>query len=322
MHAAVVRSFERPPRYETFELPPASGEHDVLVDVLAAGLHPRVRSGASGAHYADERILPMIPGVDAVGRLPDGRRVYCVVHDTPFGTMAEQVVADRRRCVPVPDGVDDAVVAAAMNPAMSSWIAMRLRAPLSPGQSVLVLGATGNAGQMAVQIARRFGAGRVIGAGRDAARLASAGADETVYLAGDSVSVGEALAKAASEVDVVIDYVWGEPAAHAMMAMLTARSDRSRAITWVQVGSIAGPTMALLSVALRSTNLRVVGSGQGSVPVSDIVGELPRLIEELASGRLTVTTIRVPLSDVEKTWTEPGLQGQRIVFVTDSLPAR
>jgi NADPH:quinone reductase-like Zn-dependent oxidoreductase len=315
MQAAVVRSFDHPPRYESFDLPPASGQHEVVIDVAAAALHPRVRSGASGSHYADEKILPMIPGIDGVGRLADGKRVYFVVHDTPFGAMADQVVADRRRCVPVPDGVDDAIVAAAMNPAMSSWIALRLRAPLQAGQSVLVLGATGNAGQMAIQIARRLGAGRVIGAGRDPGRLAKLDADEVVSLAGDPDSVGAAIARAASEVDVVIDYLWGQPAEQVMIAMLTARANRSHPINWIQIGSMAGPTMALPSVALRSTNLRVLGSGQGSVPVGDIVAELPRLIEELAAGRLTVHPVRVPLANVEATWTAPESQGQRIVFV-------
>ncbi|HEX7663786.1 MAG TPA: zinc-binding alcohol dehydrogenase family protein, partial [Polyangiaceae bacterium] len=123
MKAAVVRTFDAPPRYEDFDLPPATDEDAVVVDVVAAGLHPRVKSGAAGQHYADEHVLPMIPGIDAVGRTPEGKLVYCVVHDTPFGTMAEKVVADRRRCVPLPDSVDALAIAAAMNPAMSSWIA-------------------------------------------------------------------------------------------------------------------------------------------------------------------------------------------------------
>jgi hypothetical protein len=100
-----------------------------------------------------------------------------------------------------------------------------------------------------------------------------------------------------------------------MIAMLTARANRSHPINWIQIGSIAGPTMALPSVALRSTNLRVLGSGQGSVPVADIVAELPRLIDELAAGRLTIHPARVPLAEVEATWTAAESQGQRIVFV-------
>jgi NADPH:quinone reductase-like Zn-dependent oxidoreductase len=315
MHAAVVRSFDAPPRYEDFEVPPPAGENEVWIAVRAAGLHPRVRSGASGGHYADQRVLPMIPGIDAVGRLPDGALVYCVVHDTPFGTMAERVVADRRRCVRLPDGIDEAAIAAAMNPAMSAWIALRLRAPIQPGQSVFVLGATGNAGQMAVQIAKLIGAGRVVGAGREVGRLASSGADQVVSLLGDPEAVGARIAQAASECDIVLDYLWGEPAAHAMMALLTERRDRGRPLDWVQIGSVAGPTMSLPSVALRSTNLRVMGSGQGSVPLAQIVAELPRIAEAIATGKIAVKALRVPLADVERAWTAPEPAGQRIVLI-------
>ncbi len=314
MNAAVVRSFDRPPRYEQFELPRASGENDIVVKVLAAGLHPRVRAAASGVHYADTHVLPMIPGIDAVGRLADGQLVYCVVHDTPFGTMAEQVVVDRRRCVPLPAYADEVAVAAAMNPAMSSWNALRLRTRIQKGQSVLVLGATGNAGHMAVQIARLLGAGRVVGAGRNTDRLNSSGADEVVTLR-DGVSANQAIAAAASEVDIVLDYLWGEPAVSAMVALVTARSERSKPIDWIQIGSVAGATMALPSVALRSTNLRIMGSGQGSLSVREIVAELPALAEAITSGRITVDAIRAPLANVESIWTEPVRSGKRVVLV-------
>lgn len=315
MKAAVVRDFDAPPRYQDFELPEPRGSNEVVVRVLAAGLHPRVRSGASGAHYADERVLPMIPGIDAVGLLPDGQLVYCVVHDTPYGTMAERVSVDRRRCVPLPSGIDEAVIAAAMNPAMSSWLALRLRAPLQAGQSVLVLGATGNAGQMAIPIAKRLGASRVVGAGRELGRLSGSGADALVSLVGDPKSVGEAIAEAAADCDVVLDYLWGRPALDAMTALLTARKDRSRALDWVQIGSVAGPDIALPSATLRAANLRVMGSGQGSIDVRAIVAELPRLADELLTGGIRVSPLRVPLAEVESAWhrTIPG--EQRLVFV-------
>ena len=169
MNAAVVTSFDQPPRYQQFEVPQPGSATEVLVDVLAAAVHPRVRSGAAGAHYTSSGTLPMIPGIDGVGRAPDGRRIYFAAGDDVLGTMADRAVADLRRAVDLPDDADVAKVAAAMNPAMSSWVALRRRVPLEPGQSVLVLGATGNAGTMAVQIARRLGAGRVVGAGRDPA---------------------------------------------------------------------------------------------------------------------------------------------------------
>jgi NADPH:quinone reductase-like Zn-dependent oxidoreductase len=224
---------------------------------------------------------------------------------------------DVRRWVPVPEGVDEALVAAAMNPAISSWLALRLRSPLRGGEKVLVLGVTGNAGQMAVQVAKRLGAGHVVGAGRDAERLEASKADTLVSLAGSPDAVARSLAGAASDVDVVIDYLWGDPAEHAMMAMLTAREDRSRVINWIQIGSIAGPKMSLPSVALRSTNLRVMGSGQGSVPLKDIVSELPHLMKEFSEGVLRLEALRVPLADVEAIWTAPEPQGKRVVFIPD-----
>ncbi len=163
MNAAVVTSFDEPPHYQQFEVPQPTSDREILVDVLAVGLHPRTRTGAAGAHYTSTGRLPMIPGIDAVGRRSDGQQIYFVADDEVIGTMADQAIADVRRAIELPDEVDVAKVAAAMNPAMSSWVALRRRAPIEPGQSVLVLGATGNAGTMAIQVGKRLGAGHVIG---------------------------------------------------------------------------------------------------------------------------------------------------------------
>jgi NADPH:quinone reductase-like Zn-dependent oxidoreductase len=317
MHAAVVRSFGRPPRYETYDSPEPAGPDETLVDVLAAGLHPRVRTGASGQHYTSTGRLPMIPGIDGVGRLADGRRIYFATPDDAWGSLADQAVVDLRQTVPLPDHVDVTKVAAAMNPAMSAWVALRRRVPLEPGQSVLVLGATGNAGGMAVQVAKRLGAARVVGAGRNTERLArlpAIGADQVVALADDPAVTAGRLADAAAEVDVVIDYLWGEPAAAAIMALLKARADRSRAMNWIQIGAMAGPTIELPSVALRSANLRLQGAGQGAVSPHGYLAELPSLIEEIATGAIEVDARPVPLADVEATWSAPEVPGVRIVF--------
>ncbi len=316
MNAAVVTSFDEPPHYQQFEAPEPTTDEEMLVDVLAVGLHPRVRTGAAGAHYTSTRTLPMIPGIDAVGRRGDGKLVYFVAGDDVIGTMAESAVADARRAIELPDGVEVAKVAAAMNPAMSAWVALRRRVPIVPGQSVLVLGATGNAGTMAVQIAKRLGAGYVVGAGRDLDRLralASVGADQLVQLTGETDALG-ALAEAAAEVDVVIDYLWGEPAQQAMMALLRARSDRSRALDWIQIGAIAGPTIELPSVALRSANLRLQGNGQGAVSTKAYLAELPSLVEEIDAGTIAVKPNVMPLADVETIWTQADVPGERIVL--------
>jgi len=318
MHAAVVTSFEEPPRYQTHEAPTAHGEHEVVVDVLAVGLHPRVRSGASGSHYTSTDRLPLIPGVDGVGRLPDGKRVYFVGSETGFGTMAEKAIVDVRRTVLLPDDADAVKVAAAMNPAMSSWVALRRRVPLQAGQDVLILGVTGNAGQMAVQIAKRLGAGRVIGAGRDPERLREAlklGADQVVALSENPKTSAAAIADAACEVDLVIDYLWGAPAQETIPALLRKRSDRSRSLDWIQIGSVAGPTIELPSVALRSANFRLQGNGQGAVSPRAYLAELPSLVDEITAARLKVNTVTVGLRDVEAAWRAPSPPGQRTVVV-------
>jgi NADPH:quinone reductase-like Zn-dependent oxidoreductase len=317
VHAAVVRSFDFPPRYETFELPgPADGQ--ALVDVLAVGLHPRVRTGAAGRHYTSTGKLPMVPGIDGVGRRDDGQLVYFIAADELVGPMATRTVIDTRRSLVLPDGADVAKIAAAMNPAMSAWVALRHRVPIQAGQSVLVLGATGSAGRMAVQVARRLGAGRVVGAGRDQARLATLaglGADATVALGGDADASAARLAEAASEVDIVIDYLWGNPASAAMTALLRARADRGRALNWIQIGSVAGPTFELPSVALRSANVRLQGSGQGAVSTAAYLAELPSLIDEINNGGIAVTTCAVALADVETAWTVPEIPGVRTVLM-------
>jgi NADPH:quinone reductase-like Zn-dependent oxidoreductase len=243
--------------------------------------------------------------------------VYFAAADDVTGTMAERAIVDRGRSVALPDGADAAAIAAAMNPAMSSWVALRRRVTLVPGQSVLVLGATGNAGAMAVQVARRLGAGRVVGAGRDRARLrelAELGADQVVQL-GEPGSDGDAaLASAAGDVDIVIDYLWGEPARRAMVALLSARSDRARALDWIQIGAVAGPTLELPSAALRSCNLRLQGSGQGAVGPETYAAELPALVAEIERGTFAQRVRTVALADVEAAWEAPIDRGERIVF--------
>ncbi len=310
MKAAVVTSFDTAPQFREFDRPEPAGEHEVLVDVLASGLHPRVRSQANGSHYTSTDELPLVPGVDGVGRGPDGVLRYFVLHDSAMGAMAEQTVVDTRRSVALPDDADPVAVAAAMNPAMSSWVALRRRVGFTAGQDVLVLGATGNAGRMAIQVARRLGARRIVAAGRDTARLAALGdlgATDVVALDGE-------LGAVAADVDVVLDYVWGEPTAAAMAAVAGRRTRRGAPLTWVEIGSVAGPTAAIPSAALRATRLQIVGSGQGSVSTAEIVAELPDLAREIGAGTFAVDARAVPLADVEQAWSDAARTSARIVL--------
>jgi NADPH:quinone reductase-like Zn-dependent oxidoreductase len=251
-----------------------------------------------------------------VGRAPDGTVRYFLLPDTTMGAMAEQTVVDVRRSVVLPEASDPVLIAAAMNPAMSSWVALRRRISFHPGQGVLVLGATGNAGRMAVQVARHLGASRVIGVGRQPGRLATLtdlGADAAISLDGPPADGALRLGQAASDVDVVIDYLWGQPAADAMLAVVSNRTDRGQPLTWIEVGSVAGPTAAIPSAALRAAGLQIVGSGQGSVPTRDILAELPDLATEITHGTFQVDARTVPLTEIGTAWNDTG-SGQRIVI--------
>ena len=187
MKAAVVHSFDAPPRYGTFT-DPVAGENEVLVNVRAVGLHRVIKSIANGSHYLSTGELPFIPGVDGVGDLEDGSRVYFGMVRGPFGTFAERCVTARAMCLPIPEGLDAATVAAMINPGMSSWGALTGRANFVAGESVLILGATGTSGRLAVQIAKRLGARRIVAAGRNAEaleELRAQGADAVISLKQD-----------------------------------------------------------------------------------------------------------------------------------------
>jgi NADPH:quinone reductase-like Zn-dependent oxidoreductase len=301
MHAAVVTTFERPPAYREVPRPTPESPDEMLVDVIASGLHPRVRAQADGSHNTSSGQLPLVPGIDGVGRAPDGTLRYFVLSDTAMGAMAEQTVIDQRRSVALPDDADPIQVAAAMNPVMSSWIALRQRIDFEPGQTVLVLGATGSSGRMAVQVAKRLGAKYVIGAGRDPERLSTLtdlGADATVQL---DTAVSD-LAQIASDVDVVIDYLWGPITAAVIAGIARNRSDPGRPITWIEVGSVAGASAEIPSAALRAIRLHIVGSGQGSVPTRDILAELSALVAEITNGGFLLDVRAVPLAHVEMAW--------------------
>lgn len=307
MRAAVVRSFDRPPRCEDMPAPRPDGDDELLVDVIAAGLHPRVRSQADGSHYTSEGDLPLVPGIDGVGRDQSGALRYFVLPDTTVGAMAEQTVVDRRRSVVLPEDTDLIRVAAAMNPAMSSWVALRRRIVMAQGASVLVLGATGNAGQLAVQLAKHLGAGRVVGAGRDPERLAALpglGADATVSLAGEPAEVAAQLAAQAGDVDIVLDDVWGPVTSAALTAIATHRSASPKPLTWIEIGSMGGLTAAIPSAALRAVPLQIVGSGQGSVSTRDIQAELADLAAVITSGALDLEARSMALDDVEAAWAD------------------
>src|ERR1700745_1455576 len=184
MKAAVLRTLGKAPQFEEFP-DPKSSQGEVIVHVKAASLKNIDKMMASGSHYDSHTKLPVVCGIDGVGVLEDGTRVFCGGCRPPYGMMAERTVVSRTWCLPIPDGVDDVTAAALPNPALSSWLPLLWRAHLKPGETVLILGATGVAGRLAVQVARHLGAGRVVAVGRNAEVLKTfpdLGADTTISL--------------------------------------------------------------------------------------------------------------------------------------------
>ncbi|HKF52482.1 MAG TPA: zinc-binding alcohol dehydrogenase family protein [Candidatus Acidoferrales bacterium] len=318
MNAAVVNSFDAPPRYGTFA-DPAAAEGEVIVNVAAAGLHQIVKSLARGEHYGSTGALPFVPGVDGVGRLEDGTRVFFGFSRSPFGTFAERCVTKRSTCFPLPSTLDDATVAAVMNPAMSSWAALTARIQFTAGESILILGATGVAGHLAVQVSKRLGAKRIVVAGRNSRALEGLqhqGADAAISLEQNGEDLVSSFRKefAENQIDVILDYLWGHPA-EALLAAISQKGLQhgSTRIRYLQVGNSAAPAISLSAATLRSSGLELYGSGFGSVPMKKIFEALAAFLGEAGKQPFQIKTKSVPLRDVETFWSvnEPAT---RLVF--------
>jgi NADPH:quinone reductase-like Zn-dependent oxidoreductase len=314
MNAAVVNTLGQPPHYQDFA-EPTPVENEILVKVRAAGLHPIVKALASGAHYSFAGDGPMVAGIDGVGTLPDGRRVYFGGPRKPWGTMAERCAASASMCIPLPSGISDQLAAAIANPGMSAWLSLKERAAVSAGETVLILGATGVAGQLAIQAARILGAKRVIAVGRNVGAIADDKVDAVVALSQTEEGIREAFAvEVANGIDVVIDYLWGRPTELLLEALAKGfKASSTRSTRWVEVGESAGKTITLPGAVLRSVDLKIIGSGFGSVAMNSILQAIPSLFEMAAAGKLHIDVEPVPLADVETAWTRVE-KGRRIVF--------
>jgi NADPH:quinone reductase-like Zn-dependent oxidoreductase len=315
MKAAIVSGAGQAPVYGDFPEPRAAAGESVIA-VSAAAVSPLVRARASGAHYSASGKFPFVVGVDGVGRRADGRRVYFVLPNAPYGAMAEKTVAPDSHCLALPDDLDDVTAAAIANPGMSSWAAYTERARLAAGETVLINGATGAAGRLAVQIAKWLGAAKVIATGRDAKALedlTSLGADVTIRLTEDDAALEEAFEQQfAAGVDVVIDYLWGRSAERLLTA--AAKAGREAVpMRFVQVGSASAGEITLPSAVLRSSAIALMGSGIGSVSLDGLVHAIDGLFRASRPAGFRVAVKPVPLSDFERAW--PLRDGaHRLVF--------
>lgn len=318
MNAAVVHQLGKPPRCQQFP-EPVAGDNEVIVNVHAASLKQVDKQLASGSHYASPREVPFICGTDGVGHLEDGQRVMFGGCRPPYGAMAQRTVVPKAFVFPVPAGLSDEVAAAIPNPGVSAWLTLTFRAKLAPCETVLILGATGVTGRLAVAIAKVLGARRVVAAGRNPQRLQSLlqlGADATIQLDLPAKDLQESFAREAGQsgFQVVIDYVWGQPT-EAFLSAITSKgfAEIGTETRLVQAGESAGATISLPAAVLRSTALTILGTA--GIPARDVLADaLQKVMAHAAEGKLQIETVNVPLADVESAW-ERNEPGRRIVII-------
>lgn len=291
MRAALIREVGAGPELvHDYDEP----QGEVVVEVTAAPLNPVDLSTAAGKLYAGPPNPPYVPGVEGVGRTPDGKRVWFETGAGYIGdgAMAERAAADPSRSVEVPEGVSDALAGCLGVAGIAAWVPLEHRAQVQEGETVLILGATGMVGQIGVQAARLLGAGKVIAAGRNAETLAKLEADVTVQLPATADELREA---AEGPIDVVLDPLWGEHAGVATEAMnVNGRL--------VLIGQSAGQQATLDAGVVRGKALRILGHPNALTPPEVKYGAFRAMCEHAAAGKLKVEYEEVPLDDVAEAW--------------------
>ena len=322
MKAAVLYQPGQLPRYADFPEPAAPQPDQVLLTMRAAAIKHLDRSRASGTHYssAPGPAAPQVVGGDGVGLLPDGTRVFAL---GTGGMLAERAVVAKNRLVPVPAALGDAPAAALPNAVAGAAMALRFRAGLHPGETVLINGATGVTGRVAVQLAKLYGARKVIATGRNPASLQALlelGADEIISLEQPLPQLSAQLRAlhAESPLDVIIDYLWGS-SAELLLQAVQGHGSFTHRTRFVSVGSMLGDTVQLSSAVLRSTDIHLSGSGLGSWS-REALGQLfstvlPEAFQLAADGKLHIETVTIPLPDIEQLWQLDVPAGQRLVVL-------
>jgi NADPH:quinone reductase-like Zn-dependent oxidoreductase len=315
MKAAVLHEVGGIPRYEDFP-DPVAGEGEVVVEVKAVAVENVDKEIAAGRHYASGQFvaqLPAIPGFDGIGTLPDGTLVGFGLPTAPYGALAERTVVASGNVTPAPEGIDPAD-AVTLSSAMSG-MAIKSAAGFVPGETVLIQGATGVAGSLAVKVARLLGAGRIVATGRDDDALLALGADQVINTAVPDDLLKEEFAKAKGEgYDVVLDFLWGRPTEILLRTLAPDTVRFAKPTRLIQVGESAGSTLTVAAESLRTSGVEIYGAARGfnATTMADAYGQV---VEWAREGALTFDVERVPLSQIEAAWERPGRRGARLVVL-------
>ena len=314
MKAAVVMEAGRAPVYGDFKDPrPAAGKG--IIEVTASALSHVTRSRASGTHYTSQGELPFVPGIDGTGVTETGERVYFFLPEHPYGGLAQRCLVDSHHCVSLPQGLDETLAAAIAIPGMSSWAALLERAQLRAGETVLINGATGTSGRLAIQIAKHLGAGKVIATGRRLSDdLRGLGADVIVELVEDRDALAESFEQVFKEgVDIVLDYLWGISAETLIVAAAKAAPE-GVPLRYVEIGAMSGRDITLPSAALRSSGLQLMGSGIASVPLPRLLQAVKGVMQTALPAGFKAAIGPVPLADINRVWSSLETESRLVLI--------
>lgn len=323
MKAAVVFQKGELPKYvDDFAEPKVQNDNELLISVKASAIKNLDKMQASGKHYStqDKEWTPKVVGGDGVGLLADGTKVYGIGIS---GMIAEKAIINKDRMVILPKNSDDAIAAALPNAVMGSALALRFRSGLQNGETVLINGATGVTGKIAVQIAKHYGAKKVIATGRNEQSLQELllfGADEIIQLPQNGEAFISQLKNTHEQnpIDIVIDYLWGQ-SAEWILSALKGNGGFSKRTRYVTVGGMSSDTITLSSSILRGTDIQISGSGMGSWTPAEtkllITEILPEMFQLAADGKLKIETVNIDLKDIEKAWEASIDGGKRLVVL-------
>jgi NADPH:quinone reductase-like Zn-dependent oxidoreductase len=311
MRAAVLHAHGEVPEVAEFRDPEAEPGASVL-DVVAAAMNPIDIRIASGGFPLERYDTPYVAGKEGVGRREDGSLVYFDYSRKPFGAFAERTAIDAGSGYAVPDGLEPGLAVSLGVSGLAAWLGLEWRGRLAAGETVLVLGASGVVGQIAVQAAKLLGAGRVVAAARDEAALARAGelgADELVPIGGGDLADSLRSATGGDGFDLVLDPLWGEPA----VAAIGAVKPFGRVVS---MGQSAGAEATLSSVAVRSTPIDLLGYTNYTAPDDVRAAAYERMAAHAARGEIRVAIERLRLDDVPAAWERQGTSPHaKLVFV-------
>lgn len=321
MRAAVIDEHGASPRIADVPRPKLmTGQ--TLVAVKAATLNPLDTAFSADRHTVVPMRFPYVPGFEGVGevvesaKLAVGQRVRfeCRPTFSQGGSFAEYAVVADDWAFALPDQIPGGTAAALGMVGITVWTALEWRAALKKGESVLVLGATGATGHMAVQAARLMGAGRVVAAGRDPealSRTVELGAHATVDLGRQwsTPELAQAFRDAAGgPLDVILDALWGQ----ASIAALHASGRTARMINY---GGAASETAEVPSALIRFLGISILGHNSMLPPREIVADAYQRIVEHAIQGDLNIDYQEMPLDEIARAWEESSSTHRKLVLI-------